>query len=144
MEPDQAADLLAELTRETSREVLQEMPGEEAQEVRALLRFEENTAGGMMNSQFVFVGETALRDEVVEWIRTKDVNPEQLDTIFLIDAEAKLSGNVALARLLLAAPNRPMRSEEHTSELQSLAYLVCRLLLEKKKKKIPHSCAYIT
>src|SRR2546425_11237115 len=29
----------------------------------------------------------------------------------------------------------PMRSEEHTSELQSLAYLVCRLLLEKKKKK---------
>src|SRR2546423_11181840 len=29
------------------------------------------------------------------------------------------------------------RSEEHTSELQSLAYLVCRLLLEKKKKHIP-------
>src|SRR2546425_4793866 len=29
-----------------------------------------------------------------------------------------------------------IRSEEHTSELQSLAYLVCRLLLEKKKKKI--------
>src|ERR1041384_8717337 len=31
------------------------------------------------------------------------------------------------------------RSEEHTSELQSLAYLVCRLLLEKKKKKHKHS-----
>src|SRR5205823_11905722 len=31
---------------------------------------------------------------------------------------------------------RPERSEEHTSELQSLAYLVCRLLLEKKKKVI--------
>src|SRR2546425_6247384 len=31
---------------------------------------------------------------------------------------------------------RRQRSEEHTSELQSLAYLVCRLLLEKKKKKI--------
>src|SRR2546425_8526419 len=30
------------------------------------------------------------------------------------------------------------RSEEHTSELQSLAYLVCRLLLEKKKKKANH------
>src|SRR3989441_3072884 len=33
-------------------------------------------------------------------------------------------------------PARVVRSEEHTSELQSLAYLVCRLLLEKKKKKI--------
>src|SRR5712672_100472 len=32
-------------------------------------------------------------------------------------------------------PRRCPRSEEHTSELQSLAYLVCRLLLEKKKKK---------
>src|SRR2546425_4898348 len=35
------------------------------------------------------------------------------------------------------AARRAMRSEEHTSELQSLAYLVCRLLLEKKKKKQP-------
>src|SRR2546425_4738523 len=42
---------------------------------------------------------------------------------------------------LVTAPSRPSciplpdtRSEEHTSELQSLAYLVCRLLLEKKKK----------
>src|SRR2546425_6677254 len=33
-----------------------------------------------------------------------------------------------------SARTRPHRSEEHTSELQSLAYLVCRLLLEKKKK----------
>src|SRR3989441_2825646 len=33
------------------------------------------------------------------------------------------------------ANSRSLRSEEHTSELQSLAYLVCRLLLEKKKKK---------
>src|SRR2546425_5354945 len=46
----------------------------------------------------------------------------------------------ALFRILGAAPLTPSddpeaaRSEEHTSELQSLAYLVCRLLLEKKKK----------
>src|SRR2546425_4635757 len=43
------------------------------------------------------------------------------------------------ARFTLQKPRRPdaeiYRSEEHTSELQSLAYLVCRLLLEKKKKK---------
>src|SRR5437762_14194311 len=34
-----------------------------------------------------------------------------------------------------ASPTIPLRSEEHTSELQSPMYLVCRLLLEKKKKK---------
>src|SRR2546425_8028263 len=39
-------------------------------------------------------------------------------------------------RLFDCDADRPPRSEEHTSELQSLAYLVCRLLLEKKKKII--------
>src|SRR2546425_6177725 len=43
-----------------------------------------------------------------------------------------LAGNLALVR--------KVRSEEHTSELQSLAYLVCRLLLEKKKKIIDEEC----
>src|SRR5262245_63726234 len=38
-------------------------------------------------------------------------------------------------RDLLHGPGRERRSEEHTSELQSLRHLVCRLLLEKKKKK---------
>src|SRR3712207_6939093 len=35
-------------------------------------------------------------------------------------------------------PSKTMRSEEHTSELQSRQYLVCRLLLEKKKQNIYH------
>src|SRR2546425_5980406 len=44
-------------------------------------------------------------------------------------------GSVAIDFHQAAAWWKSMRSEEHTSELQSLAYLVCRLLLEKKKKK---------
>src|SRR3712207_7340181 len=47
-------------------------------------------------------------------------------------------------RLFLADPAPHVRSEEHTSELQSRQYLVCRLLLEKKKKKkIVHTCIQI-
>src|SRR2546425_6340005 len=44
-------------------------------------------------------------------------------------------------RLKILSPfsMRLTRSEEHTSELQSLAYLVCRLLLEKKKRSVPRS-----
>src|SRR5205823_13848207 len=45
------------------------------------------------------------------------------------------------ATLASAAPGNH-RSEEHTSELQSLAYLVCRLLLEKKKKKMVQQLTY--
>jgi magnesium transporter len=110
MDPDQAADVLAELTPQSSRDVLREMPGEEAREVRELLKFEESSAGGMMNTDFIYVGETATREEVVAWIHEKDVDLEQLDTVFLIDKAATLSGAVAIGRLLLAPPGERMEA----------------------------------
>jgi magnesium transporter len=97
------------LAPETSREVLQEMPREEAQEVRELLQFAEDSAGGMMNTEFVFVGEAATREEVLDWVRTHDYNVEQLDTVFLTNPQMALSGAVPIARLLMAAPGAPLR-----------------------------------
>jgi len=127
MEPDAAADVLAGLTPEASQEVLSEMPREEAQEVRELLEFDESTAGGMMNSDFVLVGEAATRDEVVEWVRGRDINLEQLDTVFVIDGQAKLSGVVAVARLLLAA------GEQALAELKSEPLVSVRADAEEKE-----------
>src|SRR2546425_1720660 len=46
---------------------------------------------------------------------------------------SRVTSSTARQAVLPALESRSMRSEEHTSELQSLAYLVCRLLLEKKK-----------
>jgi flagellar motility protein MotE (MotC chaperone)/sporulation protein YlmC with PRC-barrel domain len=109
MPPDEAADLLADLPPETSRELLEELPRDEAQEVTALLQFEEKSAGGMMNTDFVLVGLDAERDEVVEWIRGLEIHPEQLDTILLIDKQAVLCGTVAIGRLLLASSTQTMR-----------------------------------
>ena len=51
------------------------------------------------------------------------------------EAVKSVADAIRLSRSGLADPNRPIRSEEHTSELQSPMYLVCRLLLEKKKKQ---------
>lgn len=108
MAPDAAADLLADLPKETSEELLDEMPGQEADDVRELLEFDASTAGGMMNSEFLFVGEASTRDEVLGWMRTQDLNLDQLDTIVLLDAEAQFSGTVPVARLLLAAADQRM------------------------------------
>jgi len=111
MAPDAAADLLADLSKETSEELLDEMPGREADEVRELLEFDPATAGGMMNTDFVFIGQTATREEVVEWMRTQDLNFDQLDNIVLLDSTAQFSGIVPVARLLLSSP------EQSVSEL---------------------------
>jgi magnesium transporter len=106
MAPDAAADLLAELPKETSEELLEEMPGQEAAEVRELLSFDPSTAGGMMNSEFVFIGESATREEVLQWMRSQDLNFDQLDNVVLLDSAAQFSGTVPVAKLLLAAPDQ--------------------------------------
>src|SRR6202140_1302798 len=92
MAPDAAADVLADLPKETSDELLGEMPGHEASEVRGLMQFDEATAGGMMNPEFVFVGETSTRDEVLKWMRLQDLNVDQLDARVLLDGAGKFLG----------------------------------------------------
>lgn len=119
MAPDAAADLLADLPKETSDELLEEMPGQEAEDVRELLSFDPSTAGGMMNTEFVFLGETATRDEVLSWMRTQDLNLDALDSVVLLDSAAQFSGIVTIARLLLAAPEQSM-SELKLEPLLSL------------------------
>ena len=106
MAPDAAADLLADLPKETSEELLEEMPGQEAEDVRELLSFDPSTAGGMMNTEFVYLGETATREEVLNWMRTQDLNLDSLDSVVLLDSAAQFSGIVTIARLLMAAPEQ--------------------------------------
>jgi magnesium transporter len=113
MAPDAAADLLADLPKQTTEEILEEMPNQEAREARELLSFDPSTAGGMMNTDYAYVGEKSMRDEVLQWMRNQDLNLEQLDTIVLIDSHAQFSGTVPVARMLLAAP------EQHMSDLKT-------------------------
>jgi magnesium transporter len=108
MSPDAAADVLAELPPEHSRELLREMPRREAAEVRGLLQFEEYTAGGMMTTEVVEVGQDATRGEVVDYIRYNEVPLEQLDNVVLVDRESVFVGTVPVASLLLAAPEQKM------------------------------------
>jgi magnesium transporter len=96
------------------------MPGQEADEVRELLSFDPSTAGGMMNTEFIFVGEGSRREEVLVWIRSQELNLDQLDTIVLLDGKAEYSGTVSVARLLLAAPEQTMK-ELRSEPLLSIA-----------------------
>ncbi|HKQ87265.1 MAG TPA: CBS domain-containing protein, partial [Candidatus Acidoferrales bacterium] len=108
MNPDEAADLIANLPPEKSREVLGEMEHREAHEVEELLRFGENTAGGMMNTEVVVVGEDATRGEVVDYIRFHEIALDQLDNIVMINREAMFAGTVPVARLVLASADERM------------------------------------
>jgi len=108
MPPDEAADLIASLAPETSKEVLHEMEHREAREVEGLMRFSENSAGGMMNTEIVVVGEDATRGEVVDYIRFHEITPDQIDNVVLINKDAALAGIVPVTRLLLAETEQRM------------------------------------
>jgi magnesium transporter len=110
MAPDEAADVLQELPPETSAEVLANMETKEANEVRELLGFEENTAGGLMTTEFIVLLETATVDSAVDALRNFSGPLETIHSIFLIAANLVLTGVVPLAHLLIADKNAQLNS----------------------------------
>ena len=108
MAPDEAADVLQEMPPETSAEVLAGMEKEEAKEVRGLLGFEENTAGALMTTEFVIVGEAATVDGAIAALKNFEGTLESIHNIYLVNSQAVLTGAVPLARILLAEATTPL------------------------------------
>lgn len=109
MAPDQAADVLAELEEETSEEILDEMEVEPKAEVRELLEFEEDTAGGMMNTEYIAVHETATVADALEAVKAHEDLLEGLTTLFVIDPEGRLLASVPVSKLFVGGPSSPVR-----------------------------------
>ena len=101
MAPDEAADVLGELEQATSEEILEEMQHEPKSEVSELLQFEEDTAGGMMNTEYVALGEHATVADALRTLKGNEELLENLNTLFLIDEKEHLKASVPLARLFL-------------------------------------------
>jgi CBS domain-containing protein/sporulation protein YlmC with PRC-barrel domain/flagellar motility protein MotE (MotC chaperone) len=109
MAPDEAADALGELEAETSEEILEEMQAEPKTEVEELLEFAEDTAGGMMTTEYVALRDSATVADAVEALQGNEDLLESLNTLFLIDAEGRLAGAVPLGRLFVAAGATALR-----------------------------------
>jgi len=109
MPPDEAADVLQELPPETSAVLLADMEKEEAREVRELLGFERDTAGALMTTDYIVVGESATVEGAVAAVKSYEGSPESVHAIFLIDSSGVLGGSVTLARLLVADFRTPLK-----------------------------------
>jgi CBS domain-containing protein/sporulation protein YlmC with PRC-barrel domain len=103
MSPDEAAGALSELEDETAEEILEEMDAADTSEVRELLEFDDNTAGGMMNTEYVSLHENASVTDALSALRGNEDLLENLNTLFLVDADGRLAAAVPLARLFIAA-----------------------------------------
>ena len=109
MAPDEAADVLAGLEEETSHDILEEMEHEPKNEVSELMEFEEDTAGGMMNTEYVALPELSTVADAIAALKSNEELLESLNTVFLVDSEERLVGAVPLARLFLHEGANPLR-----------------------------------
>jgi CBS domain-containing protein len=109
MSPDEAAHALAELEEETSTEILEEVTEETRTEVGEIIDYGEHTAGFLMNTEYVAVGENATVEDAIAVLRRNDELLDSLNAIFLVDSEERLVGSLPLARLFVVPGATPLR-----------------------------------
>ncbi len=108
MSADRAADVLADLDEKASEDILDEMEHDDQEEVRELLEFEDDSAGGMMVTEYVALSNSATVAEAITALRALEDLPENLSTIFLIDEQEQLQASISVARLFLHEGATPL------------------------------------
>jgi magnesium transporter len=105
MAPDEAADLLAELPQERKQELLELMEDKEAEDVIKLLNYPEDSAGGIMNTEYFTVPASYKASQVMEKLRKTAPDAETIYYIYVADNEEHLLGVFSLRQLVLAQPD---------------------------------------
>lgn len=100
MEPDNAADLITEIDQDRRLNVLENLPADQQHKVRQLLSYNADSAGGLMNTDFVAIAATATVGEALEAIRTSSVPAESLHAVFLLDENDTPVATVSLGSLV--------------------------------------------
>ncbi len=104
MDADDAADLLAELPEEQQSELLAEMSDYTADELRELVKYAEDTAGGLMTTDFVWIYPHRTTEATIRKIREIAPTSEFIYYLYVLDKEDQLLGTLSLRTLLLELP----------------------------------------
>jgi Mg/Co/Ni transporter MgtE len=112
MSPDEAADVLGDLPEEKAEDLLNRMEGEEQADVAELLPYEDDTAGGLMTTEFVTLPRYLTVGEALARLREMAETPNMIYYLYVVETEGswKLSGVIALRSLILADTNVPLEN----------------------------------
>ncbi|HZY45525.1 MAG TPA: CBS domain-containing protein [Anaerolineae bacterium] len=113
MSPDEAADLLAELPEDRSHDLLNLMQRDEANDVRKLLTYHEESAGGIMNTEFIAMQPDLTAEQAISVLRETAAEAETIYYIYVIDDDQHLNGVFSLRELVLAKPDTPITQFMH-------------------------------
>nr|VVV05096.1 Magnesium transporter MgtE [Aliivibrio wodanis] len=105
MEIDDVAYVLRSLPDDISREVLSQMDTVDRFRVETALSYPEDTAGGMMNTDFITIRADVEIDVVLRYLRMKGDLPESTDALYVLDEESRLIGHLSLATIITTQPD---------------------------------------
>jgi magnesium transporter len=102
MDSDDATDIIGDLDRDKAVDVLNKMEAEDSTEVKELLNYDENSAGGIMQKEFVTVKAADSVNRAVEIIREEAPDNEHLYHVWVTDEMGRLAGIVSLKKIIVA------------------------------------------
>ncbi len=149
MQADDAADLLGDLPVDESAELLAEMEPPSAREVERLLTYDQDSAGGMMNPEFLRLSPEVTAAQALERVRTQAEHIARLHDAFVIGPDGKLAGVLSLRDIIVSRPESrvlglmhehpaPLRPDDPARKVAELAakYNLFSLPVEDESGKV--------
>jgi len=111
---DDVVDILQQLPDRVIPEVLQAMSAQDRQRVESVLTYDEDTAGGLMDTEVITVRPDISVDVVLRYLRRFEELPEITDNLFVVTRNDDFLGNLTLGKLLVSSPTTTVREVMNT------------------------------
>lgn len=115
---DDVADFLGEVSAQVKDELLDLMEADEAKDVKELLSYPEDTAGGIMTTEYVAILDNLSAGRAIEVLREIAPEAETVYYVYVINTRNKLVGVISLRELIVADPHEPISSIMQTNVIK--------------------------
>lgn len=122
LDSDDAADLVGDLPADRARQIIETVGDDVSKELRKLLPYPEDTAGGIMALEYVAVNAESTVQEAIETIRNKREEVENVYYLFVVDDRQRLVGVVSLKDLVLETPTRKVKEIMNPEVISAYVY----------------------
>jgi len=123
---DDATDIISQLDEDEQQEILEDLDHEDAENIRALLKYDEDTAGGIMNSQIIKVNINLDKKDALDEIIRQSEEMEEFYTVYVVDDHDILQGIISLKSIIKA------KAEAHVRDLVNTDFVYVKADLDQE------------
>jgi magnesium transporter len=123
---DDATDIISQLDEDEQQEILEDLDEEDAESIRALMKYPEDTAGGIMNSEIVKVNINLEKKDALDEIIRQSEEMEEFYTVYVVDDDDILQGILSIKNILKA------KADAHVRELVNTDFVFVKADMDQE------------